>query len=117
MRRTFAVIAALGLGTVASAQLKTAAGQTQTTAPAPAMQATATPAVAAVQEPLEAARRIPIAEARKLVAAKKAVFVDVRGTESYNAGHIKGALNIPGFELVKRVKEIPRGRMIIAYCA
>jgi 3-mercaptopyruvate sulfurtransferase SseA len=68
-------------------------------------------------EKLDAARRIPRDEAIKLVKEKKAIFVDVRPKESYEAGHIKGAISIPESELIKRLKEIPPKRMIITYCA
>lgn len=68
-------------------------------------------------ESLDKARRIPREEAVKLVNEKKAVFVDVRSKESYEAGHIKGALSIPESELIARLKEIPAKRMIITYCA
>jgi|SRR6185436_5457252 len=63
------------------------------------------------------AKRIPRDEAQKLVKEKKAIFVDVRSKESYDAGHIKGAISIPESELIKRLKEIPAKRMIITYCA
>lgn len=66
---------------------------------------------------LEKARRIKRAEAVKLVNEKKAIFVDVRSKESYEAGHIKGAISIPESELIPRLKQIPAKRMIITYCA
>ena len=69
------------------------------------------------QPGLEEAKRISREEAVKLVKEKKAIFVDVRTKESYDAGHIKGALSIPESELIKRLKEIPQKRMIITYCA
>jgi 3-mercaptopyruvate sulfurtransferase SseA len=67
--------------------------------------------------PLESAKRIPRDEAMKLVKAKKAIFVDVRSKDSYDAEHIKGAISIPLSDIVARVKEVPRGREIITYCA
>lgn len=66
---------------------------------------------------LEDAKRISRDEAEKLVKEKKAIYVDVRSKESYDAGHIKGAINIPESDLIKRLKEIPQKRMIITYCA
>lgn len=66
---------------------------------------------------LDNAKRIARDEAIKLVKEKKAVFVDVRSKESYDAGHIKGAINIPESELMKRLREVPAKRMIITYCA
>lgn len=69
------------------------------------------------EQSLESAKRIGREEAMKLVAAKKAVYVDVRSRESYDAEHIKGAISIPLSEIVTRVTEVPRGKMIITYCA
>lgn len=66
---------------------------------------------------LESARRIPRAEAIKWVKEKKAVFVDVRSKESYDAGHIKGAISIPLSELLGRLRELPPKKFIITYCA
>ena len=69
------------------------------------------------EQSLDKARRIARDEAVKLVKQKKAVFVDVRSKESYDAGHIKGALSIPESELIRRLREIPPRTMIITYCA
>jgi rhodanese-related sulfurtransferase len=41
--------------------------------------------------------------------------VDVRGAEEYAAGHIPGALHIPGDELPQRLAEIPRHRPVVPY--
>lgn len=112
MLRTMTTIAVLALATAAGAQFKAQPAASSTPPPA-----AATATTAPVADPLKAARRITIQEAQKLVAANKAVYVDVRGTDNYNTGHIKGALNISGSELSKRLKEIPRGKMIITYCA
>lgn len=66
---------------------------------------------------LESARRITRDEAIKMVKEGKAVYVDVRSKEQYDIGHIKGALSIPGSELLTRLKECPPGKLIITYCA
>ncbi len=114
MRRTIATIAVLAVATAAGAQFKSAATGTQQPAQSqPAAAADTTKAA----DPLAAARRISITEAQKLVAANKAVIIDVRGTEAYDQGHIKGALNISGSDLSKKVKDIPKGKTIITYCA
>ncbi|HEX4955328.1 MAG TPA: rhodanese-like domain-containing protein [Thermoanaerobaculia bacterium] len=62
------------------------------------------------------ARRISAAEALKAVAEGKAVLVDVRGSGPFEAGHAKGALSIPLGELAARLKELPKDKLIIAYC-
>jgi rhodanese-related sulfurtransferase len=63
------------------------------------------------------ARRIKREEAQKLVAQGKAVFVDVRSLDSFNRRHIKGAISLPGSQLIARMNEIPAGKMAITYCA
>jgi rhodanese-related sulfurtransferase len=39
----------------------------------------------------------------------------VRGADEYAAGHIPGALHIPGDELPRRRGEIPRDRPVVTY--
>lgn len=47
-----------------------------------------------------------------------AILLDVRSNQEYNEGHIQGAINIPEFEITKRIeKEIPKkNQLIIVYC-
>jgi len=66
---------------------------------------------------LATAPRISRDEARKLVKAGKAVFIDVRSTATYEAGHLPGALSFPGSQLVNRLKDLPLGKKLITYCA
>lgn len=42
--------------------------------------------------------------------------LDVRPQEEYAAGHLPGALNIPIHELEKRLRELPKGQEVVAYC-
>jgi len=67
--------------------------------------------------PLSAARRIKRDDAMKLGKSGKAVYVDVRSLDSFNKGHIKGAISIPHSQLMNRLREIPPGKTIITYCA
>ncbi len=58
-------------------------------------------------------------EARDLlqrVREGRVTVLDVRPAEEYRAGHIAGALSVPLRELKARIKEIPRGHEIVAYC-
>lgn len=66
---------------------------------------------------IAAARRISREEAIKLVREKKAVYVDVRSKESYDKGHIKGALSFPNSQLLARIRELPTDKLVITYCA
>lgn len=42
--------------------------------------------------------------------------LDVRPEDEYAAGHLPKAVNIPLRDLVRRLRELPRGREIVAYC-
>jgi len=61
--------------------------------------------------------RISMDDAIKLHKEGKAVFIDVRSNEQFTDGHIKGALSIPGSQIVGRFKEVPPGKTVITYCA
>ena len=45
-----------------------------------------------------------------------AILIDVRPHEEYVAGHLPGALSIPLEELAARLKELKKGREVVAYC-
>ena len=66
---------------------------------------------------LDSAKRLTREEAMKLVKENKAVFIDVRSKESYDSGHIKGALSFPNSQLLARMRELPLGKTLITYCA
>lgn len=61
--------------------------------------------------------RISVEDAMKLYKEDKAVFVDVRSNQQFALGHIKGALSIPGSQIVKRFAEVPTMKTVIIYCA
>jgi rhodanese-related sulfurtransferase/DNA-binding transcriptional ArsR family regulator len=42
--------------------------------------------------------------------------LDVRPADEFAAGHLPQAINIPLRELTRRLREIPKGRAIVAYC-
>ena len=56
------------------------------------------------------------AELLRRVRAGQVTVLDVRPGEEYEAGHIPRAISLPLPELEKRLREIPRGREIVAYC-
>lgn len=47
---------------------------------------------------------------------EKIVLIDVRPLEEFEAGHIPNAVSIPLDQLKKRMKDLPKGKTIIAYC-
>jgi rhodanese-related sulfurtransferase len=55
-------------------------------------------------------------ELRSRIERGKVVVVDVRPAEEYESGHIRGAVSIPVSDLAKRLKELPKSKVIVAYC-
>ena len=60
--------------------------------------------------------RISLEDARAALDAGSAIFLDVRPAESYQAGHVAGAINIPLAELEARIGELQGQEWIITYC-
>lgn len=54
-------------------------------------------------------------QAGKLVKAG-AILLDVRPRLEYDAGHLRGAINVPIDELPGRMNELAKGRQVITYC-
>jgi rhodanese-related sulfurtransferase len=52
----------------------------------------------------------------RLQAGEPIVVVDVRPAEEYRAAHVAGAVSVPLAELEERLRELPRGREVVAYC-
>lgn len=55
-------------------------------------------------------------ELLRRVESGEVTVLDVRPAEEYRAGHIPGALSIPVTELKARIKDVPKGREVVAYC-
>jgi predicted sulfurtransferase len=62
------------------------------------------------------APRLTAAEVRRLVEKGEALVVDVRGKEAYDQEHAVGAVSIPVNEIEARLKELPKNKLIAAYC-
>ena len=60
--------------------------------------------------------RVSLAEARAAFDTGAAIFVDVRGTQSYEVSHIPGAISLPGEQIGSRLDEFDKGQWIITYC-
>lgn len=56
------------------------------------------------------------AELRRRLRAGDVIALDVRPRLEYEAGHIRGARNVPFEELARRLRELPKGAEIVAYC-
>lgn len=64
----------------------------------------------------DALEAIESEELLRRVKAGEVTVIDVRPAEEYNAAHIPGAISIPLGELNDRLKSLPKGRTVVAYC-
>jgi 3-mercaptopyruvate sulfurtransferase SseA len=73
--------------------------------------------VQAQPTPTDGVRRVTVEELRAGLEKGTAIVIDVRSQEQYKAGHIKGALWILGDEIAGRIKELPKDKLVVAYCS
>ncbi len=83
----------------------------QSQQPAPLASSTQDPNI-----PYPEVERISVQDAKAAYDAGTAVFVDVRGDDSYNMGHIPGAISIAEEEMEARFTELDPNDWIITYC-
>jgi 3-mercaptopyruvate sulfurtransferase SseA len=67
-------------------------------------------------QPADDARRITAGELHKLWEKNDVVIIDTRPEPAYKAEHIKGSISMPTGHLLERLSELPRNKMIAAYC-
>ena len=60
--------------------------------------------------------RISVEEAKLAYDKSEAIFLDVRGSDSYSRRHIEGAISIPLNELEKQIQSLNPDSWIITYC-
>lgn len=60
----------------------------------------------------------PVPPAELLDRARRGLVtvLDVRPPEEFASGHVPGALNIPVEQLARRLRDLPKGKEVIAYC-
>ena len=63
-----------------------------------------------------AAPRVEAEEVKRLAAKGEVVIVDTRNKDAYDLEHIEGALNIPADQIESRLAELPKEKLIAAYC-
>ncbi|UCD97407.1 MAG: rhodanese-like domain-containing protein [Chloroflexota bacterium] len=66
--------------------------------------------------PYPQVERVKLFEAKSAFDQDLAVFVDVRDEESFESGHIPGAISIPLNQLSERLEELNPNDWIILYC-
>jgi 3-mercaptopyruvate sulfurtransferase SseA len=105
------VVGLAGLLAVSANHKRDAVALSPMVQPTPAGQAQTQPT------PADGVRRVTVEELRAALEKGTAIVIDVRGDDSYKAGHIKGALSIPGNEIANRTKELPKDKLIVLYCS
>ena len=66
--------------------------------------------------PADNARRITVAELHDLYEKGDVVIIDTRAEPAYKDEHIKGSISMPTGTVLARIDELPRNKMIVAYC-
>ena len=67
--------------------------------------------------PSDGVKRVTTVELRDALEKGTAIIVDVRGDSVYKQSHIKGSISIPETQIVARLNELPRDKMIVTYCS
>ena len=49
--------------------------------------------------------------------AKRPIIIDVRTASGYDAGHIKGAISFPEEQIATLVSQLPKDKLVVAYCS
>lgn len=87
-------------------------------APAPVQQAAAAPVAQQpeVHDHEHNFQTIEAEELKKLFEAKAVTIIDVRDLDSFGAGHIPGAMQIPLTRIEGEIPYLPRDKTIVTYC-
>jgi rhodanese-related sulfurtransferase len=66
--------------------------------------------------PGDNARRIKAAELHELWEKGNVVIIDTRSEAAYKDEHIKGSISVPAGTVLSKLDELPKNKMIVAYC-
>jgi hypothetical protein len=66
---------------------------------------------------IENVQRTSLNDAKAAYDENKAIFLDVRTSESYARNHVPGSVSIPEAQINERMKELDPNQWIIAYCS
>lgn len=69
------------------------------------------------EDPFASVPRVTVNELAEALKEGRAVALDVRPAEAFEEEHVKGAVGIPEDEVVARAGELPREKLVVAYCA
>jgi 3-mercaptopyruvate sulfurtransferase SseA len=74
------------------------------------------PAPPPASPPADNARRITADELHKLWEKNDVLIIDTRPEPAYKAEHIKGSISMPTGTLLDHLSELPKDKLIAAYC-
>ena len=70
----------------------------------------------ATSTPADNARRIGVEELHKLWLANDVFIIDTRADSAYKQEHIKGSVSMPTGTVLDHISDLPRNKLIAAYC-
>lgn len=62
-------------------------------------------------------RNLAARDVKALLAKGNVFLLDVRTPDEYRQAHLKGAVLIPVNEIERRLREVPKNRPVVVYCA
>ncbi|HLM57941.1 MAG TPA: rhodanese-like domain-containing protein [Pyrinomonadaceae bacterium] len=68
------------------------------------------------KDPFAGVPRMSVAELSRALKEGRAVVLDVRPIEAFEEEHIAGAVSIPEEEVKERAGELPKDKLVVAYC-
>jgi 3-mercaptopyruvate sulfurtransferase SseA len=66
--------------------------------------------------PPDNARRITAEELHKLWEKNEVTIIDTRAEPAYKQEHIRGAILVPAGTVLAKLDQLPKDKMIVAYC-
>ncbi|MFN2578431.1 MAG: rhodanese-like domain-containing protein [Pyrinomonadaceae bacterium] len=66
--------------------------------------------------PADNARRISADELHKLWLTNEVFIIDTRADSAYKLEHIKGSISMPTGSVLDHISDLPRNKLIAAYC-
>jgi hypothetical protein len=73
-------------------------------------------AAAPAGTPADAARRIGVEELHKLWQSNDVYIIDTRAESAYKMEHIKGSVSMPTGTVLDHLNDLPKSKLIAAYC-
>ncbi|HYW70495.1 MAG TPA: rhodanese-like domain-containing protein [Pyrinomonadaceae bacterium] len=67
-------------------------------------------------QPADNARRITVEELHKLWEKNDVLIIDTRPESAYKQEHIKGSISMPTGTVLDHLSELPKDKLIAAYC-